>query len=92
MEINVIEENKNKLVFSLKGEDHTLCNAIKDELWNDDSVKVATYRIDHPLIAVPVMTVETDGKKSPKDALKAAMKRVTKTFDKVSENLAKQLK
>ncbi|MBR9702679.1 DNA-directed RNA polymerase subunit L, partial [Candidatus Woesearchaeota archaeon] len=59
MEINVLEKKKNRLVFEIKGADHTLCNALKDELWNDKDVSAAAYSIDHPMKAVPKFIIET---------------------------------
>ena len=78
MEVNVIEDKKKKFVFELKGEGHTLCNALRDELWNDKSVTVSAYNISHPLIGVPKFIVETDGKKSPKKPVKDAISRLKK--------------
>jgi DNA-directed RNA polymerase subunit L len=63
MEINVLEEKAKRLVFELKGEDHTLCNALREELWNDKSVTVAAYNINHPLVGVPKFIIETNGDK-----------------------------
>ena len=71
MEINVIEEKKNRMSFEIKGEGNTFCNLLKDELWNDKHVTVAAYNIKHPLIGVPFMIVETDDK-SQKQALISA--------------------
>ena len=45
MELNFLEKKKDRLVFEIPGADHTLCNALKDELWNDKGVTVATYAI-----------------------------------------------
>ncbi|MFT4311269.1 MAG: DNA-directed RNA polymerase subunit L [Candidatus Woesearchaeota archaeon] len=59
MEIKVLENEKNKLVFELEGAGHTFCNALKDELRNDSDVKVATYTINHPLTGKPKFFVET---------------------------------
>jgi DNA-directed RNA polymerase subunit L len=72
MEIKVIEETKNKLVFEIPGEGHTLCNALKRELWKDKHIKVATYSINHPLIGIPRMIVETDSETTPRKALAKA--------------------
>jgi len=76
MEITIIEDKKTKLLFEIKGEDHTFCNVLREELWNDSSVKVAAYNILHPLISNPKFTVETDTKKSAKEALADAVKRL----------------
>ena len=34
MEIKILDDKKNKLVIEVKGADHTLCNALKTELFN----------------------------------------------------------
>lgn len=75
MELNPIESTKTKLVLEIAGEDHTLCNPIRKELWNDKTVKVAGYNIEHPLVSNPVLIIEaTDAKKS----LLAAIERLKK--------------
>ncbi|GAG48509.1 unnamed protein product, partial [marine sediment metagenome] len=38
MEINIIEEKKDKISFEIKGQGNTFCNILKDELWNDKHV------------------------------------------------------
>lgn len=77
MEFNVIEEDKSRLLFELKGETHTLCNALKHELMNIKGVSVATYRIDHPLIGVPRFLIEAKGIE-PRKAIKEALKSLRK--------------
>jgi len=72
MEFKVIEETKNKLVFQLPGETHTLCNTLKHELQMVKGVTIATYRIDHPLVGVPQFYIETKGEE-PRKALKSAL-------------------
>lgn len=90
MEINMLEEKKNKLAFEIKGEGHTLCNALQKELWNDSHVKTAGYNIDHPLISIPKFVLETDGA-DPKKTISAAVKRLTKEAGKVKDQ-AKKIK
>ena len=92
MEIKVIEEKKNKLSFELKGQGNTFCNLLKDELWNDKHVTIATYTIKHPLIGVPFMIVETDSKKSPRQALASAAERIANKADKLRKEAKKELK
>ncbi len=74
MEIKVLEETKNRLVFEIPGESHTLCNALKRELWKDQNVRIATYSIKHPLIGTPKMIVETSPGSSPRKVLAKAAK------------------
>jgi DNA-directed RNA polymerase subunit L len=78
MEINVIEEEKKKLIFEIKGEGHTLSNLLEKELWKDEDVKAAGYNVAHPLIGIPRMIVETNGKKTAREAVEDAVKRVKK--------------
>jgi len=77
MEINIVEDKKKRLVFELKGEGHTLCNVLREELWNDKSVTVSAYNISHPLVGIPTFIIETSNK-SPKKALKDAIARLKK--------------
>ncbi|MBU0457481.1 MAG: DNA-directed RNA polymerase subunit L [Nanoarchaeota archaeon] len=78
MEFNVLEETKNKLVFELKGETHTFCNILKEELLTVKGVSLAIYRIDHPLIGVPQMRIETTKGTEPRKALKEALANIKK--------------
>jgi DNA-directed RNA polymerase subunit L len=77
MEIEVLEKTKKRLVFDLVGADHTLCNSLKNELWNDKSVQVAAYNVEHPLKGIPRMIIETTAK-DPKKALVDAAARLAK--------------
>ncbi len=92
MEIKIIDDKKNKLVVEVKGADHTLCNAIKTELWNDKHVKIATYSIRHPEISMPQMLVETDGEESPRNALVNAFQRLQKNNSKFKKEFAKEVR
>jgi DNA-directed RNA polymerase subunit L len=76
MELTILESKKHRMVFELKGTDHTFCNALKQELWNDESVKVAAYNINHPLVGVPKFIIESSG--DVKEALIAASSRLQK--------------
>lgn len=86
MKIKVIEKEKNKLKLEIIGEDHTFCNSLRKELWNDKDVQVAGYNIDHPLVSNPVLTLETVNK-DPKKALEAAISRLKKRNAKIRDSL-----
>jgi DNA-directed RNA polymerase subunit L len=89
MEIIVVEETPKKLIFELKGEGNTVLNALKNTLWQNKHVKVATYSIEHPLVGVPKMIVETDGEVKPRKALLEAAEKLQKDADKLKKDLAK---
>ena len=89
MEINVVEEDKGKLEFEIIGEDHTFCNAIRNELWNND-VDFAAYNIEHPLISNSTLMVQGSGDLRKKmvnasDSLKKLFKELKEDFDKVAK-------
>lgn len=90
MEVSIVDESKNKLVFEIDGESHTLSNMIRKELWNDSHIKAAAYGVEHPLVDIPRVTVQTDGA-DPKKAVLEAVKRIQKSLDKVKDE-AKKLK
>lgn len=91
MEVKVIENKKNRLIFELKGADHTLCNILKTEMWNDEHVKTSTYSIKHPQISSPEFIVETDTSVTPKSALTGAVNRLKKASDKFRKEIANEL-
>ncbi|MBW2967902.1 DNA-directed RNA polymerase subunit L [Candidatus Woesearchaeota archaeon] len=91
MEINIVEESKNRLVVEIKGEGHSLCNALKQELWNNKKVKVSGYNIEHPLVGVPKLIIETSAG-SPKDALVEAANAVKKDADAFLKSFSKAVK
>ena len=77
MEVKFLEEDKNFLRVEIKGEDHTLANYLRKELWQDSDVKVAGYNIEHPLASSPILVIETK-KSDPKKALQGAVERLAK--------------
>ncbi len=89
MEIHVLEKEKNKLKFEIKGEDNTLSNILRNELWNDKDVTLSGYKIEHSLLSQPVFTVESD---NPKNSLLDAAKRLTKINDDFKEKIKKIIK
>ena len=72
MKLNVLEKKKHRLLFELRGADHTFSNALKHELWKEKDVKVATYAIKHPLLAVPTFIIETREEEAVKALEQAA--------------------
>lgn len=92
MEIKILDDKKNKLMLEVKGADHTLCNALKTELWSDKHVKIATYSIRHPQVSVPQLIVETDGEVSPKNALINAVQRLNKINEKFKKEFSASIR
>ncbi|MFC1753552.1 RpoL/Rpb11 RNA polymerase subunit family protein [Thermoproteota archaeon] len=92
MEIKVLEEKKNRMVFEIVGESHGFCNALKKALWKSKGVIVSGYNVEHPLTASPKVIVETEGSKSPRDAVVDAAKLMNKESDNFLKSFSKQVK
>lgn len=64
-----MKKESNSLEFEIEGEDHTLCNALRNILLEDDNVEFVSYKIDHPTHANPIFYIKTNGQKTPTEAL-----------------------
>lgn len=90
MEIKVLKQEKNKLEFEVIGEDHTLCNAVRKELWDFDETDISAYRIEHSLISEPIMLVETS-KGDPVNAVLKANESLKKKIKEFKEEFNKKI-
>ena len=90
--MQLTQKDKHTVTLSLEGEDHTIGQFLKEELYKDENIKVASFRIKHPLIGTPELLVETNGKEDPKKAILAAIKRMSSQFDKLNEQVKKEIK
>jgi DNA-directed RNA polymerase subunit L len=91
MEIKIIEDEKTKLVMEIKDVSHGFCNMLKEELLKDSHVKIATYKIEHPLVNVPKFLLETDGA-DPRKTVISAVGKLKSFAEKVKKDMAKSLK
>ena len=78
MEIEVLEQSKTKLKFNIKGEDYTILNLLKEELWQDKNTKIAAYRVAHPLVGTPEMNVEVNPSSDVKKVIKNTKRHLEK--------------
>ncbi len=76
MEIKVEERTKNRVVMDIEGADHTFCNVLKKELWNDDAVKSSAYNVDHPLVGEPRLVVQVKRGNDVAEVISDAVERI----------------
>lgn len=69
--VKIILDEKDEMEIILEGETHTLCNALRKILLEDETVKAVAYSIDHPIIGEPHMYIRGD---NPRKSLKKAAK------------------
>ena len=91
MDVETIEEKKSKLHLALHGETHTFSNLLREQLWKQDGVKIAAYRIKHPLLGNPELLVETTTSEAKEAVIKAAeeLKGQNKEFLKAFKKIVK---
>ncbi|MBI2133859.1 DNA-directed RNA polymerase subunit L [Candidatus Woesearchaeota archaeon] len=89
MEINIVEETPKKIFLEVKGEGHSLLNSVKTALWSNKHVKVSTYNLDHPLVGIPRMLLETDGEIKPRKAIIEATEKLQTDLSKLRKDISK---
>lgn len=90
-DIEIINDKKKlELEIIAHGENHSVCNAIRKILMEDEDVDYAVYGIDHPIVGEPIMSIKVKRTKDPKKAL---LKASTKLKEQSEEfkNLIKSL-
>jgi len=83
MEIETIKEGGNTIEIRLHGESHTYLNLLRSYLQKDKDVAFAAYKVPHPLLdsTRPFLKVQTNGKKTPRQALKDANQSILNTIE-----------
>jgi len=88
MQLNILENEKRKMVAEFSNVDQSFCNALKTELWQDENVEGAGYQIEHPLLDRIKFTVETNTKETSQEAVQDAIKRIKANADKMGKGFS----
>lgn len=89
MKVKVLEDKKDRMLVELEGETHTFSNVLRHVLWKNSHVKMSGYKVDHPLKSNPVLIIETDGKETPRKALKGAVDMTSKKLKMLEDAFSK---
>lgn len=89
MDAIVKKDTKDMLAVELAGDNRTISNLLREELWNDSTVTLAAYEKKHPYIGNPVLLVKG---KDPGKSLKGAIKRVQENLSDFEKQFAKATK
>lgn len=92
MELELVKKENGSLLIKIVGENHTLCNLLREELNKDENVASASYTIEHPLTESPKLYVKVKKGKSPERALTDAADRVAEQLENLRKQLQKVLK
>jgi len=85
MELKIIEDTKEKIIFEIIGADHTLGNILKEKIATQKGVKICSYNIEHPLISNPKFLVEADNPRKAIVSAIDALKKDNEEFKKLIE-------
>jgi len=92
MELELVKKEDGSLLVKIVGENHTLCNLLREELNKDENVVSAAYTIEHPLTESPKFYVKIKKGKSPERALSGAADRIVEQLEDLRKQLQKVLK
>ncbi|HUL62493.1 MAG TPA: DNA-directed RNA polymerase subunit L [Methanocella sp.] len=92
MEVKIIRKSDTEIEMEVRGESHTLMNALKAALLEDQAVETATYTIEFPGVSEPVLFVKTSKGEDPIDAIKKAAGRLAGQCEDFTKLFAKKAK
>lgn len=76
MRLKIKGKGKNTLRIEFEGEDHSLLNLLRKNLWKDSKIDSASYKKDHPYQSNPELLLKTK-KGDPVKSLKRAARKVS---------------
>jgi DNA-directed RNA polymerase subunit L len=80
MEVKILKNEAQEISFELIGADPSLPQLLVEKLNADKSVEFAAYKVDHPIIASPIVIVKTKKEKA-KDTVIRALKLVAQDME-----------
>ncbi len=80
MEVRIIKDEEHEMSFELAGADQSFPQLLVEKLNADKSVEFAAAKLEHPVIANPVLTVRTK-KGSARDAVISALRQVAEEVE-----------
>jgi len=92
MKIKVLKKTSNELKIEVEGEGHTLCNVLQKALLEDDTIVMAGYHIQHPLIGNPIIYVRTKGERKPEATVREAAKKIRGQYGEFRKSFKEALK
>eukprot|EP00879_Flechtneria_rotunda_P010338 GHRR01010809.1.p2 GENE.GHRR01010809.1~~GHRR01010809.1.p2 ORF type:complete len:166 (+),score=52.94 GHRR01010809.1:419-916(+) len=90
VDLELEQNNKNAATYTIRLEDHTLGNLLRQQLHEDESVIFAGYRIPHPLDPVMLVRIQTTDAKTPQQAMHDAVNELKQEVAYLMESLQQQ--
>jgi DNA-directed RNA polymerase subunit L len=90
-QLRVLSKEKNSITLEMVNYDNTILKPLIDEILKDEQVEEARYYIKHPIIDNPEIFVRVKTGK-PQAAVKRSIKRLSKYYENLESDLAKEQK
>ena len=87
MDVKILEENDDLL--KVEVDNLTLVNLLNEKIWKQRGVDFAAYKIDHPYLSKPVITVRS---KNPKKTLIDAADKIVEDVETLRKKFQTALK
>jgi len=87
MKVEIKSEGSNYVEITMRGEDISLPNALREILVDEASVEFVSCVQDHPQVGAPKLVVRTKGKTSALWAVKDALKKLKKEVNEFKSEL-----
>lgn len=87
MEYEILKEETHELQVQFSEIDHGFLNLIKEAIWQQSGVEMASFKLEHPEVSKPLFILKTKGK----DAKKVWNSALDSAKDQL-EKLGKELK
>ena len=92
MNIKIIKNTSRELELTIEGEGHTLCNPLREILFEDAHLTFAGYSVPHPLTRSAQFIVRTDGKAKAINVFRKAAKKLINRTEELRSEFQKALK
>ena len=90
-QLRVLNKEKNSITLEMLNYDNTVLRPLVDEILKDEQVEETRYYIKHPIIDNPEIYVRVKTGK-PQAAVKRSIKRLSKVYETLEFDLAKEIK
>jgi len=91
MKISVVKNTPRELELTIEGEGHTLCNPLREILFEDEHLTFAGYSVPHPLTHTAHFLIRTDGKVKAMAVFATAAKKLIERTDELRAEFQKAL-
>ena len=92
MNIKIVKNTARELELEIEGEGHTLCNPLREILFEDKHLTFAGYSVPHPLTRSARFIIRTDGKTKAINVFKKAAQKLIERTETLRSEFRKALK